>query len=189
MSEETKRRATRDRDHNCKGRWARDRCAQAHSRLAGQSRTNHGVASVSMPVSRSPITVITQNCQWRQMPNVPHVGTPGRPGPDGKSPINEDGTLKIDPMVLPYERSTPKGVIGCATNLIPGMEIYASSPETKEMREAVLESCSSITRLTAPFAIRMANANRSTAWNTAKPKASLPSTRCTSSRPWISACV
>ena len=32
------------------------------------------------------------------------------------------------------------GVIGCATNLIPGMEIYASSPETKEMREAVLES-------------------------------------------------
>ena len=69
-----------------------------------------------------------------------HVGMPGRPGPDGKSPMNEDGTLKIDPMVLPYERSTPKGVIGCATNLIPGMEIYASSPETKEMREAVLES-------------------------------------------------
>lgn len=69
-----------------------------------------------------------------------HVGMPGRPGPDGKSPMNEDGTLKIDPMVLPYERSTPKGVIGCATNLVPGMEIYASSPETKEMREAVLES-------------------------------------------------
>lgn len=69
-----------------------------------------------------------------------HVGMPGRPGPDGKPPVNEDGSLKIDPMVLPYERSTPKGVIGCATNLIPGMEIYASSPETKEMREAVLES-------------------------------------------------
>ncbi len=33
-----------------------------------------------------------------------HVGMPGRPGPDGKPPINEDGTLKIDPMVLPYER-------------------------------------------------------------------------------------
>ena len=30
-----------------------------------------------------------------------HVGMPGRPGPDGKSPMNEDGTLKIDPMVLP----------------------------------------------------------------------------------------
>jgi NADH-quinone oxidoreductase subunit G len=69
-----------------------------------------------------------------------HVGMPGRPGPDGKPPMNEDGSLKIDPMVLPYERSTPKGVIGCATDLIPGMEIYASSPETKEMREAVLES-------------------------------------------------
>ena len=69
-----------------------------------------------------------------------HVGMPGRPGPDGKPPMNEDGSLKIDPMVLPYERGTPKGVIGCATNLIPGMEIYASSPETKEMREAVLES-------------------------------------------------
>ena len=69
-----------------------------------------------------------------------HVGMPGRPGPDGKPPMNEDGSLKIGPMVLPYERSTPKGVIGCATDLIPGMEIYASSPETKEMREAVLES-------------------------------------------------
>jgi len=69
-----------------------------------------------------------------------HVGMPGRPGPDGKPPINEDGSLEIDPMMLPYERGTPKGVIGCATNLIPGMEIYASSPETKEMREAVLES-------------------------------------------------
>jgi len=69
-----------------------------------------------------------------------HVGMPGRPGPDGKPPMNKDGSLKIDPMVLPYERGTPKGVIGCATNLIPGMEIYATSPETKEMREAVLES-------------------------------------------------
>jgi len=69
-----------------------------------------------------------------------HVGMPGRPGPDGKSPTNEDGSLKIDPMVLPYERQTPKGVIGCATNLVPGMEIYASSAETKQMREAVLES-------------------------------------------------
>ena len=69
-----------------------------------------------------------------------HVGMPGRPGPDGKSPTNEDGSLKIDPMVLPYERQTPKGVIGCATNLVPGTEIYANSPETKQMREAVLES-------------------------------------------------
>ena len=69
-----------------------------------------------------------------------HVGMPGRPGPDGKPPMNDDGSLKISPMELPYERGTARGVIGCATNIIPGMEIYASSAETKEMREAVLES-------------------------------------------------
>ena len=69
-----------------------------------------------------------------------HVAMPGRPGPDGKSPMNEDGTPKVFPMQLPYEPGTPRGVIGCATGIIPGMEIYASSPETREMREAVLES-------------------------------------------------
>jgi len=69
-----------------------------------------------------------------------HVGMPGRPGPDGKPPINEDGSPKIFPIQLPYEPQTPRGVIGCATDIIPGMEIYASSPETQEMREAVLES-------------------------------------------------
>ena len=69
-----------------------------------------------------------------------HVGMPGRPGPDGKPPMNDDGTLKISPKQLGYERETAQGVIGCATDLIPGMEIYASSAETKEMREAVLES-------------------------------------------------
>ena len=69
-----------------------------------------------------------------------HVGMPGRPGPDGKPPMNEDGSPKIFPMQLPYEPEMPRGVIGCATGIIPGMEIYASSPETKEMREAVLES-------------------------------------------------
>ena len=69
-----------------------------------------------------------------------HVGMPGRPGPDGKPPMNDDGSLKVSPMELPYERGTARGVIGCATNIIPGMEIYASSTETKEMREAVLES-------------------------------------------------
>ena len=69
-----------------------------------------------------------------------HVGMPGRPGPDGKPPMNEDGTPKIFPMQLPYEPGTARGVIGCATGILPGMEIYASSPETKEMREAVLES-------------------------------------------------
>jgi len=69
-----------------------------------------------------------------------HVGMPGRPGPDGKPPMNDDGTPKIFPMQLPYEPGTARGVIGCATGILPGMEIYASSPETKEMREAVLES-------------------------------------------------
>ncbi|MEC8928192.1 MAG: molybdopterin-dependent oxidoreductase [Verrucomicrobiota bacterium] len=69
-----------------------------------------------------------------------HVGMPGRPGPDGKPPMNDDGTPKIFPMQLPYEPGTARGVIGCATGILPRMEIYASSPETKEMREAVLES-------------------------------------------------
>ena len=69
-----------------------------------------------------------------------HVGMPGRPGPDGKPTMNDDGTPKIFPMQLPYEPGTARGVIGCATGILPGMEIYASSPETKEMREAVLES-------------------------------------------------
>ena len=69
-----------------------------------------------------------------------HVGMPGRPGPYGTPPMNDDGTPKIFPMQLPYEPDTARGVIGCATGIMPGMEIYASSPETKEMREAVLES-------------------------------------------------
>ncbi len=69
-----------------------------------------------------------------------HVGMPGRPGSDGRLPLNDDGTPKIFPMQLPYEPETPRGVIGCATAIVPGMEIYASSPETKEMRESVLES-------------------------------------------------
>ena len=69
-----------------------------------------------------------------------HVGMPRRPGPDGKAPANEDGTPKIFPMQLPYEPGTARGVIGCATDIVPGMEIYASSPETREMRKAVLES-------------------------------------------------
>ena len=69
-----------------------------------------------------------------------HVAMPGRPGPDGKPPTNDDGTPKVFPMQLPYETGTARGVIGCATGIIPGMEIYASSPETRQMREAVLES-------------------------------------------------
>ncbi len=69
-----------------------------------------------------------------------HVAMPGRPGPDGQAPTNEDGSPKVFPMQLPYEPQTPRGVIGCATAIVPEMEIYASSPETEQMRKAVLES-------------------------------------------------
>jgi NADH-quinone oxidoreductase subunit G len=61
-------------------------------------------------------------------------------GPDRKPVLNPDGTPKIARSVLPYEPGTPRGAIACATPISPGMEIYPSSPATKQMREAVLES-------------------------------------------------
>jgi NADH-quinone oxidoreductase subunit G len=61
-------------------------------------------------------------------------------GPDRKPVLNPDGTPKIARSVLPYEPSTPRGAIACATPISPGMEIYPGSPATKQMREAVLES-------------------------------------------------
>ncbi len=66
-------------------------------------------------------------------------GTP-MVGPDRKPVLNPDGTPKIARSVLPYEPGTPRGAIACATPISPGMEIYPSSPATKQMREAVLES-------------------------------------------------
>ena len=66
-------------------------------------------------------------------------GTPMM-GPDRKPVLNEDGSPKIAKSVLPYEPGTPRGAISCATPISPGMEIYPSSPATKQMREAVLES-------------------------------------------------
>jgi NADH-quinone oxidoreductase subunit G len=66
-------------------------------------------------------------------------GTPAL-GPDRKPLLNPDGTPKIVRSALPYEPGTPRGAIGCATPISPGMEIYPSSPATKQMREAVLES-------------------------------------------------
>ena len=66
-------------------------------------------------------------------------GTPMM-GPDRKPVLNEDGTPKIAKSVLPYEPSTPRGAIGCATGITPGMELYPNSAATKQMREAVLES-------------------------------------------------
>ncbi len=61
-------------------------------------------------------------------------------GPDRKPVMNPDGTPKISRSVLPYEPTTPRGAIGCATPISPGMEIYPNSPATKQMRESVLES-------------------------------------------------
>lgn len=61
-------------------------------------------------------------------------------GPDKKPVLNEDGTPKIARSVLPYEPGTPRGAIACATPIAPGMELYPSSPATRQMREAVLES-------------------------------------------------
>src|SRR5256884_4047861 len=61
-------------------------------------------------------------------------------GPDRKPILNEDGTPKIARSVLPYEPTTPRGAIACATPISPGMEIYPGSPATRQMREAVLES-------------------------------------------------
>ena len=61
-------------------------------------------------------------------------------GPDRKPVLNSDGTPKIARSVLPYEPSTPRGAIACATPVSPGMEIYPNSPATKQMRESVLES-------------------------------------------------
>lgn len=66
-------------------------------------------------------------------------GTPMM-GPDRKPVLAEDGSPKIARSVLPYEPGTPRGAIACATPISPGMEIYPSSPATKQMREAVLES-------------------------------------------------
>ncbi len=60
-------------------------------------------------------------------------------GPDRKPLLNEDGSPKIAKQVLPYEPTTPRGAIACATPISPGMEIYPSSAATKQMREGVLE--------------------------------------------------
>ncbi len=67
-------------------------------------------------------------------------GTPALDPATRKPALNADGTPKIARSVLPYEPGTPRGAIACATPISPGMEIYADSPATKQMREAVLES-------------------------------------------------
>lgn len=61
-------------------------------------------------------------------------------GPDRKPLLNEDGSVKVNRMRLPYDPSLPRGAIACATPIAPGMEIYPSSEATQQMREGVLES-------------------------------------------------
>ena len=61
-------------------------------------------------------------------------------GPDRKPVLNEDGSVKVAPMRLPYDPSLPRGAIACATPIAPGMEIYPGSDATRQMREGVLES-------------------------------------------------
>ncbi len=67
-------------------------------------------------------------------------GTPALDPATRKPALNADGTPKIARSILPYEPGTARGAIACATPISPGMEIYADSPATKQMREAVLES-------------------------------------------------
>ena len=61
-------------------------------------------------------------------------------GPDRQPILGEDGNPKIVRQSLPYDPSLPRGAIACATPISPGMEIFANSKATKQMREAVLES-------------------------------------------------
>ena len=67
------------------------------------------------------------------------IGMPAM-GRDRKPILNDDGSLKIQKGVLPYDPSLPRGAIACATPVAPNMEIHTHSDNTKMMREAVLES-------------------------------------------------
>jgi NADH-quinone oxidoreductase subunit G len=94
------------------------------------------VAGVDVPhYCYHPKLAIAGNCRMCLVEfGIPSIG------PDRKPVLNADGTPKIARSVLPYEPSTPRGAIACATPISAGMEIYPSSPATKQMREAVLES-------------------------------------------------
>src|SRR2546422_1380862 len=89
---------------------------------------------------------IPHYCYHPKLPVAGHcrmcLGEFGLPmiGPDRKPVLNEEGTPKITKQVLPYEPSTPRGAIACATPISHGMQICPGSPASKQMREAVLES-------------------------------------------------
>ncbi|HZM06796.1 MAG TPA: molybdopterin-dependent oxidoreductase [Candidatus Saccharimonadales bacterium] len=94
------------------------------------------VAGIDIPhYCYHPKLQIAGNCRMCLV----EFGTPAM-GPDRKPVLNADGSPKIVRSALPYEPGTPRGAIGCATPISPGMEIYPSSPATKQMRQAVLES-------------------------------------------------
>jgi NADH-quinone oxidoreductase subunit G len=61
-------------------------------------------------------------------------------GPDRKPLLNPDNTPKIVLQTLPYDPTTPRATIACATPVSPGMEIYTDTPTIRKVREAVLES-------------------------------------------------
>ena len=59
------------------------------------------------------------------------MGTPGRDRATGEPLLNEDGSPKI--------MWVPKPVIGCATNVSPGMHVRTQSEAVKSCREGVME--------------------------------------------------
>ncbi|MEX0331241.1 MAG: 2Fe-2S iron-sulfur cluster-binding protein [Puniceicoccaceae bacterium] len=59
------------------------------------------------------------------------MGTPGRDRATGEPLLNEDGSPKI--------MWVPKPVIGCATNVSPGMHVRTDSESVKSCREGVME--------------------------------------------------
>jgi NADH-quinone oxidoreductase subunit G len=59
------------------------------------------------------------------------MGTPGRDRATGETILNEDGSPKI--------MWVPKPVIGCATNVSPGMHVRTESEAVKACREGVME--------------------------------------------------
>jgi NADH-quinone oxidoreductase subunit G len=93
------------------------------------------VAGIDIPhYCYHPKLPIAGNCRMCLI----EFGTPAM-GPDRKPVVNPDGSFKIVRSALPYEPTSPRGAIACATPISPGMELYPSSPATKQMRESVLE--------------------------------------------------
>ena len=94
------------------------------------------IAGIEVPhYCYHPKLAVAGNCRMCLI----EFGTP-MIGPDRKPVLSEDGSPKIARSVLPYEPSTPRGAIACATPISPGMELYPGSTATKQMREGVLES-------------------------------------------------